>query len=147
MDAPPVQYVSTSDGYDIAYAVCGQGLPLVRVPSVFGHFTLQWNRGVLARHFQALSENFRLVLFDCRGQGASTRGLSATTSLDDYVRDLELLVDRLGLERFVLLGNSAMGKVAVKYAAMHPERTLALLLRSYSDPYRGTRLGLLNMAQ
>src|SRR2546423_93580 len=28
MDAPPVQYVSTSDGYDIAYTVSGAGPPL-----------------------------------------------------------------------------------------------------------------------
>src|SRR5215212_6965790 len=104
MDAPPVKYVKTGDGYDIAYAVSGDGMPLVRVPSLFSHFSLQWNRGVLDREFKTLSENFKLVLFDCRGQGSSTRGLPEGTSLDQYVSDLELLVDRLGLQRFVLLG-------------------------------------------
>jgi hypothetical protein len=32
MDAPPVQYVTTSDGYDIAYGVSGEGPLLIHVP-------------------------------------------------------------------------------------------------------------------
>jgi DNA-binding CsgD family transcriptional regulator len=86
-------------------------------------------------------------LFDCRGQGSSTRGLPEATSLDDYVSDLELLVDRLGLQRFILLGWSAMCKIAVKYAVKHPDRVTALLLQQYNDLFRGTRLGLLEMAK
>src|SRR5688572_14634106 len=116
MDSVPVQFVTTSDEYNIAYAVAGQGLPLVRVPSMFSHFSLQWSRGVLEREFRAYSDHFQLVLVDHRGQGSSTRGLPETTSLDDYVGDLELLVDRLDLERFVLLGWSATAKIAVSYA-------------------------------
>jgi DNA-binding CsgD family transcriptional regulator/pimeloyl-ACP methyl ester carboxylesterase len=147
MDAPPVQYVTTPDGYDIAYAVCGQGLPLVRVPSTFGHFTLQWNRGILDQEFRALSEHFQLVLLDCRGQGSSTRGLAETASIDDYVRDIELIADRLRLDRFLISGRSAMGKVAVNFAVKHSNRVIALLLNHYSDPYLGTRLGLWEIAK
>jgi pimeloyl-ACP methyl ester carboxylesterase/DNA-binding CsgD family transcriptional regulator len=146
MDAPPVQYVKTNDGFDIAYGICGQGVPLIRVPPMFGHFSLQWNRG-MEREFRALSENFRLVVVDCRGQGSSTRGLPESTSLDDYVRDLELVVNRLGLQRFVLLGVSAMGKIATRYAWKHPDQVIGLLLNQYSDVSRGTRLGLLDMAR
>src|SRR5688500_8210890 len=135
MNAPPVKYVQTTDGYNIAYGVCGNGIPLVRVPSLFSHFSLQWNRGVLDREFKTLSENFQLVLFDCRGQGSSTRGLSDASSLDQYVSDLELLVDRLELQRFILLGASAMGKIAVKYAVKHPHRVMALLLSQYRDVF------------
>src|SRR5688572_8964408 len=116
MDSPPIQYVTSEDGYNIAHAVRGEGMPLVRVPAMFGHFSLQWSRGVLTEEFEALAEHFRLVLYDSRGQGASSRGLSESTTLDDYVQDLETLVDHLGLERFVLMGTSAMAKVAVTYA-------------------------------
>ena len=147
MNAPPVQYVTTSDGYSIAYGMAGEGMPLVRVPSMYGHFSLQWNRGILDHEFRALSENFRTVLFDCRGQGSSTRELSEKTSLEDYVRDLELLVDRLGLGRFVLSAQSAMGKIAVRYAVEHPDRVIALILNHYGDLHRGTRTGLLQLAK
>ena len=71
MEAPAVQYVQTSDGVSIAYCVTGEGIPLVRVPSMFSHFSLQWSRGVLDGEFRALSKNFRTVLFDCRGQGSA----------------------------------------------------------------------------
>ena len=147
MDSVPVQFVTTSDEYNIAYAVAGQGLPLVRVPSMFSHFSLQWSRGVLDREFRAYSDHFQLVLVDHRGQGSSTRGLPETTSLDDYVRDLELLVDRLELQKFVLLGWSATAKIAVSYALRHPDRVIALLLNQYGDLHRGTRTNLTEMAQ
>ena len=136
MPAPPVQYVKTSDGFDIAYAVCGEGIPVIRIPQAFSHFELQWRRGILATDFQALAARFRLILFDARGQGLSTRGLPPTGSIADYERDIEAIVDRLHLKRFVLLGNSVMGKVAVNYAVKHPDQVAALILKGYRDPYR-----------
>jgi pimeloyl-ACP methyl ester carboxylesterase/DNA-binding CsgD family transcriptional regulator len=147
MEAPPVQYVQTRDGFSIAYGVAGEGIPLVRVPSMYGHFSLQWDRGILDREFRALSENFQAVLFDCRGQGSSTRGLSGTTSVEDYVRDLEQLVEHLGLRKAVLLGLSAMGKIAVRYAVEHPDRVMALVLNHYRDVHRGTRTAIFEMAK
>jgi DNA-binding CsgD family transcriptional regulator/pimeloyl-ACP methyl ester carboxylesterase len=147
MESPPVQYVTISDGANIAYAVTGEGTPLVRVPSMFGHFSLLWNRGILDREFQALTENFRTLLYDCRGQGSSSRGIPEATTIDDYVHDLETLVDRAGLSKFVLLAHSAMGKIAVQYAVTHPDRVIALALYQYADLHAGTRTGLLDMAK
>ena len=43
-------------------------------------------------------------------------------SVDAWVRDLETVVDALGLERFPLLGMSQGGPIAIRYAARHPER-------------------------
>jgi hypothetical protein len=40
MDPPSVQYVTTSDGFDIAYCVSGEGRPLV-LPSASLHNTQQ----------------------------------------------------------------------------------------------------------
>lgn len=136
MPVPPVQYVKTSDGFDIAFAVCGEGMPVVRVPQAFSHFELQWQRGILAEEFEALAGRFKLVLFDSRGQGLSTRALPPAGSIADYERDIEAVIGRLGLERFVLFGNSVMGKVAVNYAVRHPERVAALILKGYRDPYK-----------
>ena len=44
------------------------------------------------------------------------------------MRDLETVVDTLGLERFDLLGISQGGPVAVTYAVRHPERVRNLIL-------------------
>jgi pimeloyl-ACP methyl ester carboxylesterase len=44
------------------------------------------------------------------------------------VRDLETVVDAVGLDRFPLLGISQGGPVAMAYAARHPERVSRLVL-------------------
>ncbi len=49
-------------------------------------------------------------------------------TFDDWVTDLESVVEALGLERFPLLGVSQGGAVAVAYAARHPERVSHLVL-------------------
>jgi len=44
------------------------------------------------------------------------------------VRDLELIVDTMGLERFPILGMSQGAAIAIAYAVRHPERVSALIL-------------------
>ena len=44
------------------------------------------------------------------------------------MRDLEAVVDTLGLERFPLLGISQGGPVAITYAVQHPEKVSHLIL-------------------
>jgi DNA-binding NarL/FixJ family response regulator len=128
MEPPPVQYVRTPDGFDIAYTVSGQGLPFVFMPWPFSHRGLWW-QSVFGRPIsEALAQRFRLVQYDSRGQGMSTRGLPEDHSLDDYLTDLEAVVDRLRLDRFILFGCPVFGHVAVKYAVRHPERLLALVI-------------------
>jgi pimeloyl-ACP methyl ester carboxylesterase/DNA-binding CsgD family transcriptional regulator len=147
MDAPPVQYVRTSDGYDIAYAVVGEGIPVVRVPQMWSHFSLQWSRGMLSREFSAFAERYKLILYDSRGQGSSTRNLPESTSIADYERDLDAIVEHLRLERFILLGMSAKGKVAVNYAVKHAERVIALVLWSYGSLFQTPRKPLNEVAE
>ena len=64
-----------------------------------------------------------LVRYDERGCGRPTgRSTLPSFTLEAWVRDLETVVDALGLERFPLLGISQGGPIAVTYAARHPER-------------------------
>ena len=61
--------------------------------------------------------------YDERGCGLSDWDVGADSfTLDAWVRDLETVVDALGLERFPLLGISQGGPIAITYAARHPER-------------------------
>src|SRR3990172_759632 len=128
MEPPPVQYVTTSDGFNIAYTVCGEGRPFVFMPWPFSHRGLMWRLESSRPLLEALSARFRLVQYDSRGQGMSTRGLPEYHSMDDYLLDLEAVVERLGLDRFVLCGAPLFGHVAVRYAVQHPERVEALIL-------------------
>ena len=118
MEPPPVQFARTSDGYSIAYGVCGQGFPLVAVPVVWNHFSLQWKTGIRRQQFDAFASRYKLILYDSRGQGLSSRGLAESLSVDDFVLDLEAVVERLGLKRFVLYA-PFRGLVGVRFAARH----------------------------
>jgi pimeloyl-ACP methyl ester carboxylesterase/DNA-binding CsgD family transcriptional regulator len=136
MDAPPLRYVSTNDGYNLAYARVGHGSPLVFVPLNFSHVQLFWRSGsILAEWLRGLSDRFELILYDGRGQGMSTRGLSESFTALDQVTDLQTIVDHLGLEHFVLMARGPNAHAAIRYAAANASRVDALLL--FSLPAHG----------
>jgi pimeloyl-ACP methyl ester carboxylesterase/DNA-binding CsgD family transcriptional regulator len=128
MDAPPVQFVKTDDGLSIAYTDCGEGLPLIRMPFPFNNLRRMWQQQTNLSLFEPLANHFRLIRYDSRGQGMSTRELGSDHSYADYMFDLEAVIDGLGLHRFVLLGGLLSGHTAIEYAAKHPDRVVALIL-------------------
>jgi pimeloyl-ACP methyl ester carboxylesterase/DNA-binding CsgD family transcriptional regulator len=128
MGAPPAQYVTTPDGYNIAYAVTGSGTPLLLTPPGFNHIQHAWNSPARREWLEGLSQRFQLVQFDFRGQGLSTRGLPESFTIADYETDIETLVDHLQLDQFVLLGTCITGHATLRFAAKHQERLQALLL-------------------
>jgi DNA-binding CsgD family transcriptional regulator/pimeloyl-ACP methyl ester carboxylesterase len=134
MDAPPVQYVPTGDGYKIAYSVTGEGQPLVLMPAFpFNHIQLYWTEETWYQAWlRGLASRFRLVQYDSRGQGMSTRGIPKDLSFRDLERDLEAVVGRLQLDGFVLMTRGASGHVAVHYSIKHSERVRALVWNAAS---------------
>ena len=73
---------------------------------------------------------YRVVLFDQRGCGRSTpRGCIEENTTGRLVEDIEVLRDRLGLERVMLFGGSWGATLALAYAEAHPERVAAMILR------------------
>ena len=80
----------------------------------------------------------RLVRYDERGCGLSDWDVPSFT-FEDWVNDLETVVEAAGLDRFPLLGVSQGGAVAIAYAARRPERVSRLILAgAYA---RGRRSG------
>lgn len=77
---------------------------------------------------QPIAERFRVVALDQRGRGLSDWDPARRYYTDAYVRDLEVLVERLELENFVLLGHSMGGATAFVYAARHPDRLSGLVI-------------------
>jgi pimeloyl-ACP methyl ester carboxylesterase/DNA-binding CsgD family transcriptional regulator len=134
MDPPPVQYVTTSDGYSIAYAVSGSGALLVFLPLSYSHVQLNWTHSLFVPSrrliLEALVGRFSVVQFDHRGQGMSSRGLQGDFAMKDFLRDLEAVLDHLALERAIILGAGGSSHQAIRYAVAHPERVKALVLIS-----------------
>ena len=130
MDAPPVQYVKTSDSYDIAYAVCGEGPPLVLAPGPVDHLGLVWRIPRRREVLEQLAARFRVVRYDGRGQGLSMRGLRGRLVLEDWALDLEAVVEANQLDHFVLVHGGSTAHSSVYYAVEHPERVDALILEN-----------------
>jgi pimeloyl-ACP methyl ester carboxylesterase len=78
-----------------------------------------------ARHFQ---DRFRLIVPDVRGHGESAWSSTGAYQYSDQVSDLAGIVDRLGLERFTLIGTSMGGIIGMAYAGSHPERLARLVI-------------------
>jgi DNA-binding CsgD family transcriptional regulator len=128
MDAPPVQYVTTSDGLSIAYCVSGRGTPLLFLPGSFQHGQLGWQYPGLSDWLEGLSGRFQLVQIDPRGFGMSARNLGESLAREDYLTDIEAVVGALNLSRFLIVAMSTGVELAAEYALCHPDQVIALVL-------------------
>jgi len=139
VNGPPpqhIQFCRTRDGIRLAYAAIGSGPPLVKAANWLSHLDYDWETPVWRHWLTELSRRFRLVRYDERGCGLSDRDVPRF-SFDDWVEDLETVVDAAGLDRFPLLGISQGGPVAIAYTVRHPERVSRLvLLGSYAQGRR-----------
>ncbi len=77
---------------------------------------------------KTLSASYRVVRLDLPGSGLTGRVGSGDYSIDNTMRTIDALMDRLGERRFAVVGTSIGGVVAFRYAATRPERTSALVL-------------------
>ncbi len=129
-EPPPRQHIAfcrSVDGVRLAYAVAGDGPPLVRAANWMTHLGYDIESPVWKHWVRDLSARHRFIRYDERGCGLSDWDATDFT-FDDWVADLESVVEALGIERFPLLGVSQGGAVAVAYAARHPERVSHLVL-------------------
>lgn len=89
---------------------------IARVGHTFNH---------LAPHF---TRHHHVIAVDLRGHGDSAWDPQGAYLVEDYVREIEGLVDQLKLRDIVLWGNSTGGRVAQVFAGSHPELTSAVVV-------------------
>jgi pimeloyl-ACP methyl ester carboxylesterase/DNA-binding CsgD family transcriptional regulator len=122
-----IRFCATSDGVRIAYATMGAGPPLVKVSNWLSHLEFDLGSPVWRHWLQELSSGRTLIRYDERGCGLSDWE-PAELSFEAWIRDLETVVDALGVERFPLLGISQGASIAITYTVRHPERVSHLIL-------------------
>ena len=110
------------DGASIYYETAGSGEPLVLVPG-FASGLWSWKY-----QFADFAKYFRVIAFDPRGVGSSQMEDGAPNSIDRIAKDVAALLDELEIEKANVLGTSFGGFVTQKFALMHPERTLKVVL-------------------
>ncbi len=122
-----LRYCTTPDGVRLAVASYGSGLPVVRAGTWLKHIEFNDVDPLGQAWVDAFGQVARFVFYDSRGCGLSQRAVD-DVSLDAWVRDLETVVDALGIDRFVIYGQSTGCATALRYARRHPERVDRLIL-------------------
>ena len=115
------------NGHTIFFAVKGEGKPVILLHG-FGAAMWVWEKQV-----EALSKDHRVYLLDLIGHGFSDRPRIPYRP-DTYIHFLEDFMDRAGIERATLVGNSMGGGLAWAMAALFPERVDKLILINSMPP-------------
>ena len=127
MQDQEIRFCATGKGVSIAYATVGEGPPLVKAANWLNHLEFDWTSPIWRHWLEELSDGHRFVRYDERGNGLSDWEIE-DWSFEAWVRDLEVVADAVGVERFSLLGISQGAPVAIAFAARHPERVRHLVL-------------------
>lgn len=125
--AQRIGFCEVPDGTKIAYATIGSGPPLLKAANWLNHLEFDWDSPIWGRSFAAMALARTFIRYDERGSGLSDWDVG-DLSFDAFVEDLEAVADKLGLERFPLLGISQGAAVSIEYAVRHPERVSGLVL-------------------
>ena len=125
---PPIGYAHTDDGVDIAFWSIGDGPALIAMPGLpWSHIQMEWSIPAMRAWYEALGRNRRLVRYDGRGFGLSTRQVGEL-SLETSVSDLIAVVDALDLEHLDLFADFHSGAPAIAYGSRYPDRLDHLIM-------------------
>jgi pimeloyl-ACP methyl ester carboxylesterase len=127
MSRQQIRFCTAPDGVRIAYAVSGEGPPLLKAANWLNHLEYDWESPVWRRWLEEVSRHHTLIRYDERGCGLSDWEVE-DLSFESWVQDLEAVAEAAGLERFPLFGVSQGAPIAVAYAVRHPERVSRMVL-------------------
>jgi pimeloyl-ACP methyl ester carboxylesterase len=99
-----------------------EGVPLVLLHGV-GNEAHLWDDFV-----PSVVDHYRVVALDQRGHGDSDWDPEARYDAESMADDLEAVLAALAIDRFVLVGFSMGGRVAMTFAGRHPERLAGLVI-------------------
>ncbi len=115
------------DGHDLYVESVGRA---GRIPAVYLHGGP--GSGCQPDHRRLFDpERFHAVLYDQRGCGRSRpKGSREANTLPHLIADMELIREKFGFERWMLVGGSWGATLALAYAQAHPARVSGIVLRA-----------------
>ena len=125
---PKIRYASIGE-LSIAYQVWGEADDvLIYVPGIVSHLEVTLEIKGYVKWLENLSKNFKVVIFDKRGQGMSDRDTSMP-GIEARADDITAVINAEGIEKFSLFGLSEGAAISLFYAASHPKivKSVAIL--------------------
>jgi class 3 adenylate cyclase/pimeloyl-ACP methyl ester carboxylesterase len=130
MQTQRIHFARAADGVSVAYCTTGsEQPPLLLVNGWVSHLELDLESPDFVHFLEGLSGDGKrqIIRMDHRGCGLSTRDVE-DVSAGARARDIEAVVDQMGLEKVAIFAWSMNGPAAVIYAAKHPEKVSHLIL-------------------
>src|SRR5580698_3886147 len=109
-----IHFCQTRDGVQLAYARMGQGPPLVKTGHWMTHIESDFDSAIWQPYYREMSRDNTFIRYDARGNGLSDREVP-DVCFEDFVSDLETVVDAAGVDRFALHGLSQGCAVSIAY--------------------------------
>ena len=116
-----------ADGTRIAYAIAGDGFPLVKAPNWMTHIEIDPVSPAYRHWIDECTRANRFIRSDLRGFGLSDWE-PRHFDFEHMVGDLAAVVDAAEVETCDLIGLSHGGAIALAYAARHPERVRKIVV-------------------
>ena len=130
MVTPPDTRYAERAGQHVACQVVGDGpVDIVFIAEWWNQVEAMWDEPLVSSVLHRMASFSRLICFDKRGVGLSDPvALGDSMVLDDWLDDLESVMDAAGSERAVVVGCSGGGPLSLLFAASRPERVSGLVL-------------------
>lgn len=106
----------------------GSGPPVIVIPGVQGRW--EWMAPMLDR----LARECRVLSYSLCGEPGSNHPFDRDAGFDGFVAQLDAIFERTGLTSATLCGVSYGGFIALRYAALRPDRVSGLVLVSTPPP-------------
>ena len=106
----------------IWYETTGAGRPL----ALIGGFALLHNQFDFCRE-QLVSAGLKVIDWNYRGSGNSSRSMTEPLSVERWVDDLKLVLDDAGIEKTSIWATSTSSPIGIRFATKYPERISALI--------------------
>lgn len=126
---PETRYCETPNGF-IGYQVFGEGpTDIVFLTNWLTNVEVIWEEPAARRYLERLGQIGRVIFADKRGTGVSDpHGTGRVLPVEEYLDDTIAVLDEVGVEDAVLLGDTEGGMLAMMVAATYPERFPTLIL-------------------
>src|SRR5262245_21928093 len=112
------------NGQHLYYGTLGRGTPVI-----FLHGGLGFDHQYFRPFIDPLADTAQVVYYDQLGHGRSDRPANFNDiTLDRLSSDCDVLATVLGFDKFVLVGHSYGGFIALTFALQHPDRLAGLVL-------------------